>query len=211
MSAFDNVGSVFGDLGGAVSSLFGAKAAKAQGKSYNEASTIALENVGITRSATALKELTEGLDITRARGAQRAQIGGAGFAESGTALDLLAASATRGALTKAMTEEQGAITANSYAEQAGLYKGLADSANASATGQTLGGILSLASAGFNAYNIGSKLMANPAGGGSSTTLIDTGGAGDVLGTEGGTAVSSIFSEEGAMALFDTAVVEGAAA
>jgi hypothetical protein len=208
MSDFGNIGSVFGDLGGAVSSLFGAKAAKAQGKSYNEASTIALENVGITRSATALKELTEGLDITRARGAQRAQIGGAGFAESGTALDLLAASATRGALTKAMTEEQGAITANSYAEQAGLYKGLADSANASATGQTIGGILSLASAGFNAYNIGSKFMAG--GGTESGTAIDIGGSGggDIVGSD---ALAGVFSEEGAMALFDTAVVEGAAA
>ncbi len=211
MSGFDNIGSVFGDLGGAVSSLFGAKAAKKQASSYNEASRIALENVGITRSATALKALTEERDISRTLGTQRAQVGGAGFAESGSALDLLSASATRGALTKAMTEEQGAVTANSFLEQSGLYKGLAESANASATGQTIGGVLSLVGAGFNAYNVGQKFFANPAGGGQSETLIDTGGAADVFGTEGGSAVASVGSEEGAMALFDTAVVEGAAA
>jgi hypothetical protein len=46
---------------------------------------------------------------------------GAGFAESGSALDLLRESASQGAMTKAVLGEQGLITEAGYQEQAQSY------------------------------------------------------------------------------------------
>lgn len=129
------------DIGGAVSALFGAKGATASAGSYAEAAAIALQSAEIAKQATGVKEIQASRQINRTLGTQAAGVGGAGFAMKGTALDLLRSSASEGALTKALIAEQGMITENSYAQQAGLYSGLAGTAKSSATGQSIGGIL----------------------------------------------------------------------
>jgi hypothetical protein len=144
-----NIAAGLTDIGGAVSDLFGAKGARAAAGSYEEAKRIAEENAAIAAQATKIKLTMEDRQIFRTIGAQEAQVGGAGFAASGSALDLLRSSASQGALTKAITVEQGKITENSYRAQAQQFGGMAEAAKASTIGQGLAGLLNLGAAGFN--------------------------------------------------------------
>jgi hypothetical protein len=57
-------------------------------------------------------------------------VAGAGFAESGSALDLLCSSVQQGALTHAVLGQQGLITEAGYTERAQSYKTMADAATA---------------------------------------------------------------------------------
>ena len=146
------------DFGGAVSDLFSAKGATASASSYSDAAAIAEQNAQLAKSATAIQEIQLSRQIYKTTGKQIAQVGGAGFAESGTAIDLLRSSISEGALTKAITAQQGAITENSYAEQAGLYTGLAASGKSAATGATIGGILQGAGGALNLAKGASNLF-----------------------------------------------------
>jgi hypothetical protein len=130
-----------GDVGGAVSSLFGARGARASARSYGIAQTFAEENAKLSESATKLKLEQQQRQIFGVLGTQKAQVAGAGFAASGTALDLLRSSASQGAMTKAITAEQGAIQATSYYEQAAMYGGMKAAADTSSVGQTIAGLL----------------------------------------------------------------------
>jgi hypothetical protein len=129
------------DVGGAVSDLFGAQGARIAAGSYKEAQSIAEQNAVLARQATRIKDIQISRNIFRTLGEQQAQVGGAGMAASGSALDILRSSASEGAITRAVNEEQGAITANAYEEQAAQFGGMADAAKSSATGQTIGGII----------------------------------------------------------------------
>ena len=62
-------------------------------------------------------------------GGQQADVAGAGFAASGSALDLLRDSASQGALTHAVLGQQGLITEAGYNEQAASYKIMQGAAN----------------------------------------------------------------------------------
>jgi len=195
-SASSDVAQAFTDFGGAVSDLFGAKGATASAGSYDEAAAIARQNAEIVKQATAIKQEQETRTIFKTLGTQRAQVGGAGFAESGSALDLLADSATQGAFTKAITAEQGAITENSYAEQAGLYSGMAKAARSSGTAQTVGGLLNAAGGAISLYSAADKAGVF-AGAGTDVTgaaVLDAGitGVGDIAAaSEGADVVAGI--------------------
>ena len=156
-------------IGGAVSDLFGAKGATASADSYMSAAAIAEQNAVLAKQATGIKETQTSRQIFQTIGAQKAAVGGAGFAASGTALDLLRSSASQGALSKAMIANQGAITENAYAEQAGAFKGMASASKAAATGNEIGGIIQGASGAISLYNGASKLL----GGGTATGAVDT--------------------------------------
>lgn len=190
--ASSDAAQAFVDFGGAVSDLFAAKGATASAGSYEEAAAIARQNALIARQATNIKEEQESRQIFKTIGAQKAQVGGAGFAESGSALDLLSDSASQGALTKALTAEQGAITENSYAEQAGLYMGMARSARASGRAQQVGSLLQAAGGAISLYKAISGL---PGGGGDiGDVILDTGisAIGDVAGAfEGADIIATI--------------------
>lgn len=189
----NDVTTAFSDFGGAVSALFGARGSRASAASYDEAAKIASENATISKTATNIQEMQESRAIFKSLGSTEAQIGGAGFATSGTAIDLLRDSASQGALTKALTAAQGAITANSYSEQAGMYSGLAASARSSATGQTIGGVLQGASGLLSAAG-GIKNVYDWITGG--TTAATAAGSGTIGGelvssAAGGTAAGSL--------------------
>lgn len=183
------------DFGAAVSDLFGAKGASASADSYDQAKSIALANAGIARQATNIKQIQEGRQIFKTIGAQRAGVGGAGFSEGGTALDLLRSSASEGALTKALTAEQGAITENSYAEQAGFYGGMAGAARSAGTADTIGGLLQIAGGASNLYSAGSKLLG---GGGGTFADVNAATGTEAAGTSalGGTALSTAAVDTG---------------
>lgn len=151
------------DTGGAVSSLFGARGARASAGSYEEAQRIAEENARIARSATAIRDAQLKRTIFKTLGAQQAQVAGAGFAASGSSLDILRDSASQGAHARAINEAQGAITANSYLEQAGMFGGMASAAHASATGQGIAGLLQAGGAAYSLYEGIGALFSSGAG------------------------------------------------
>ncbi len=132
------------DLGGAVSDIFGSHGAAASATSYEEAQSIAQQNAQIAQNVTNTQELQLKRNLYQSIGTQKAQVGGAGFGESGSALDLLRQSKEQGAITQATAAEQGAITSNSYNEQAGLFGGMAQAAHATSTAGSIGGVLQLA-------------------------------------------------------------------
>lgn len=147
------------DAGGAVSSLFGARGARASASSYDEARRVAEENALFAKSATTIRDLQIQRSVFKTLGTQQAQVGGAGFAASGSALDILRDSASQGAHARAINEEQGAITANSYTEQAGLFSGMSDAAKASAKGQGIAGLIQAGGALYSLYQGVSSLGA----------------------------------------------------
>jgi hypothetical protein len=129
----------YSDLGGAVSDLFGAqgnryKAAgdRAEQANYLRAAGLADENERFTELSTRIKQAQTDREIYKSLGETRADVAGAGFAESGSALDILRESASQGALTKAVLAEQGLITEAGYREQAQSYRTMADAAGMAA-------------------------------------------------------------------------------
>ena len=131
--------STFTDVGGGVSDLFGAyadqykaKGAEAESSNYRLAASFADQNVVFTQWSTAIKEAQQTRDVTKSLGETAADTAGAGFAESGSSLDILRDSASQGALTKAVLGEQGLITEAGYKEQAQSYRTMADAADMAA-------------------------------------------------------------------------------
>lgn len=159
----------FSDAGGAVSDLFASSAdtSKAQGlrikaqgdalegQNYDEAAVLAQQNEQFTEQSTAIKLQQIDRSNYQTIGGQQADVAGAGFASSGSALDLMADSASQGALTKAVAGQQGLITEAGYTEQAQSYQNMskaaafavqgdelaADAADKAATGSTITGII----------------------------------------------------------------------
>lgn len=131
--------STFSDIGGAVGDLFAASAdrSKAAGDrveagNYDLASTLATQNEKFTESSTAIKQAQLDRSIYQTIGGQQADVAGAGFANSGSSLDLMRDSAQQGALTKAVGAQQGLITEAGYTEQATSYTNMASAARMAA-------------------------------------------------------------------------------
>lgn len=152
MASSDSFQNAAVNAGGAVTALFGAAGSTAAAGSYDEAERIARQNAVIARQATRVKGIQIQRSIFKTLGQQQADVSGAGFSSSGTALDLLRSSASEGAMTKAINEEQGAISVNAYEEQATQFAGMAASARASAKGQGLGGLLQAGGAAYKLYS-----------------------------------------------------------
>lgn len=143
----------FGDAGGAVTDLFGAFGAtksadisaeglrlKAQGDlaeagQYDLASTLANQNEQYTEASTAIQQAQQQRSTTMQVGGEQAAVAGAGFAQSGSALDILADSARQGALAQATLGQQGLITEAGYKEQAQSYTMMASTARTTAAGE----------------------------------------------------------------------------
>lgn len=140
--AFKFGNQTFGNISGAVSDLFASEGheAKAQGdrleaSNYDLASDLALKNEKFTETSTAIKQSQLDRQIYQTMGGQRADVAGAGFASSGSALDLMRDSAAQGALTKAVAGEQGLITEAGYEEQAKSYTNMASAARLAANAE----------------------------------------------------------------------------
>lgn len=139
--------STFSAIGGGVSDIFAGFGADAKAKgdlleqqNYDLAAKLALQNVQFTKQSTAIQEFQAQRETTKALGETTADVAGAGFAEGGSALDLLRDSASQGAMQKAVLGEQGLITEAGYKEQAQSYQNMAaaagDAANAEKMAQT---------------------------------------------------------------------------
>lgn len=117
-------------VGAAISDLYGAKASKrtaqgydASGLSLGRAAELADQNAAITRRSTALTKMQQEREIYKTIGGQQADIAGAGFSMSGSALDIMRDSTAQGDLTLRLIEEQGAINENAYKLQAEGFRG----------------------------------------------------------------------------------------
>lgn len=144
-----------GNLGGAVSDLFNADSyrLRAQGKrleaqNYDEASGFSLQNARISQVSSDLKEAQQERALTKTLGGQQADIAGAGFAASGSALDLMRDSASQGALSLAVGNLQGLITEEGYQVQARSYTRMAEASRLAAEADENAADASVWSAGF---------------------------------------------------------------
>jgi len=152
----------FSDLGGAVSDLFGgfgdkAKAAgyRIEAANYRLAAQYADKNAVYTEWSTRIKEFQQDRENAKSLGQTTADLAGAGFAESGSGIDILRESAAQGAMTKAVLQEQGLITEEGYRVQAQSYRNMAAAADMAAkaeedaaTGSFISGGIKLAAAAF---------------------------------------------------------------
>ncbi len=127
--------STFSNAGGAAADLFSAKAftfkgmgAEFEKKNYLLAADLATQNAQFTEASTAIKQMQEMRQIQLVLGGQSADVAGAGFEASGSALDLLRDSAQQGALTRQVAGYQGLITEAGYKEQAESYQNMASAA-----------------------------------------------------------------------------------
>lgn len=142
-----DLGSTLGDLGGAVSDIFGAEGALTAASAYTKAANIAKQNAAIATASGQIQEQQEQIATYKAIGTEQADTASAGFnIGSGSAGDLLRASAQQASLSNQLIKSQAEITANGFAQQATAYQGQAAAAKTQSSGGFLGGLLKVAGA-----------------------------------------------------------------
>lgn len=160
------VGQAIADIG----AYFGAQAKAGfdiiEGQEYDLAAQLARQNEEYTKYSTAIKGAQSDRELYLSVGKTHAEVAGAGFTESGSALDILRSSASQGALQHAAISEQGLITEAGYEEQAQSYSMMAGAARQAASAEKLASYFDLAAA---AGSIGDIFL----GGGSSSPVPDT--------------------------------------
>lgn len=109
----------------------------AEAGEYDLAGNLALKNKAFTEQSQQIKQMQIDRQIETSQGETESGVAGAGFAKSGSALDLLRDSASQGALTKAVLGQQGLITEAGFQEQSESYT-LMSSAARSAASQEFG-------------------------------------------------------------------------
>lgn len=135
--AFSSAG--VGAIGGGVSDLLAAYGDKLkaqgdrlEGQNYDLAAQYALKEERYTELSTGIKEMQQTRENTQALGATTADVAGAGFAASGSSMDLLRDSAAQGSIAKQVLGQQGLITEEGYKEQAQSYENMSAAANLAA-------------------------------------------------------------------------------
>ncbi|MGD9878921.1 MAG: tail fiber domain-containing protein [Reyranella sp.] len=134
----------FSDIGSGVQSLFSAKGSRQNAASLDEAARLTEINARISKASTGIQLAATQRDIYRVLGGQRADIAGAGFSMSGTALDLAADSAAQGAIARGLVTTQGAIEEQGFRIQAQNLRAEAQAARSAAKSSSFGGFLSIA-------------------------------------------------------------------
>lgn len=119
---------------GAVGDIFKGFGAAAEAENYDAASALAFRNVEYSKKSFAVKDQMADRSIYKAVEGQQADVSGAGFAASGSALDLLRDSQREGALTKELLTIQGTMEQDSYNEQGKAYHNMAEAARMAETG-----------------------------------------------------------------------------
>ncbi len=129
-------------IGGAVQDLFAAEGHRAKAKglrieaeNYGRSAEFSEQSARFTETSTEIKQAQLDRDIFKTLGGQAADVAGAGFAASGTALDVLRDSASQGALTKAVGSLQGLITEEGYEVQAKNYTAMGEAARLAAAAE----------------------------------------------------------------------------
>lgn len=149
--------STFSNVGGAVNDLFAAEGYKIKAKGnrleagqYDSAAGFADENAMFARASTTIKLAQQDRENLKVLGGQSADIAGAGFSASGSALDIMRDSASQGALTSQVLGAQGEIAVHGYEEQAKSYRTMAEASRLAADAQDTAGMGSTISGGIKA-------------------------------------------------------------
>lgn len=139
-----------GDFGQGIGDFFSAEGDQAEGHAYEQAATYSSQNAALEAESTQIQMAGAKRQIFQTVGAQKAQVAGAGLAESGSAGDLLRSSVSQGNIQMQLLHTQGLINENAYKEQAAANTGMAKAADAAGeaseingAGSILGGIASL--------------------------------------------------------------------
>ena len=161
----------FADIGGGISDLFaiGADKSKAQGdrfeaQNYDLAAKYADQEVQFTAESTAIQGMQAERQMYSSMSQTRADIAGGGFA-AGSGLDILAQSASQGALQQAVIQRQGLITEQGYEEQAQSYRNMESAANLAASAEDQAAKAAGWGAGFKFAGAIASLLPFPTGGG----------------------------------------------
>jgi hypothetical protein len=131
----------FGDLGGAVSSIFGGIGDLSEASAYGTAAKYAGQNAELAKETTAIQAFQAQRKIGQVEGGQQAEVASAGFTNSGSSADLLRSSVAQGSLTKNLISIQGKVNENGYLEAQSQYQGMQANAEAAGAGGIFGGIL----------------------------------------------------------------------
>ena len=138
-SLFGGAASSAGAFGAGLSDLFAASAdrSKAAGdrfeaQNYELASRYALQEEAYTKESTAIQSMQAERQMYSSMSQTRADIAGGGFAASGSGLDILAQSASQGALQQAVIQRQGLITEQGFEEQSQSFLNMESAANMAA-------------------------------------------------------------------------------
>lgn len=107
----------------------------AEAENYDLAAALARQNKTFTEASTRIQQFQADRQATLAIGGQRAAFAGAGFAASGSALDILRDSASQAALQRGVLGMQGAITEAGFEEQAKSFDTMSAAGRAAAAGE----------------------------------------------------------------------------
>lgn len=146
----NSVGSAVQDLFAAGAHETKAKGLRIEGENYDLASDYATRNEKFTETSTAIKLAQLDRENVKVLGGQAADIAGAGFSASGSALDIMRDSASQGALSHAVAGEQGLITEEGYKVQAKTYSNMGEAARLAASAEDEAATASQWAAGFHA-------------------------------------------------------------
>lgn len=130
-----SIGSAVNDLFSADSHRTKAEGLRIEAGNYDRSADFALQNAKFTEMSTGIKQSQLDRDIYKTLGGTEADVAGAGFASSGSALDLLRDSASQGALMKAVGAEQGLITEEGYKVQAKNFADMSRAASMAAASE----------------------------------------------------------------------------
>lgn len=130
----------FSSAGGAVADIFGGYAKekslrlqaygnKAEAFNYYKAADLADRNAQFSEMSTKIKTTQSDRQTYKVIGGQQADVAGAGFAASGSALDLLRDSSAQGALNTATLGFQGLMEQDAYHEQADSFRRMSAAAS----------------------------------------------------------------------------------
>jgi hypothetical protein len=109
----------------------------AEASNYDLAAGLAGENEAYTEQSTRVQQAQLDRQVTQTIGGQQASVAGAGFANSGSALDIMRDSASQGALAKGVLGQQGAITEAGFTEQQNSYTTMANAGRATAAAEMI--------------------------------------------------------------------------
>lgn len=138
--------STFSGLAGATESIFGGIAQGKAAKGYKQAAKDTLITKELVAQNQRLQALQAGREIYRVLGGQRADIASAGLKASGSALDVIRASAAEGSLTQSLIGVQGAIDQHQLDMEYKSYIAQAKAAKKSKLGSFISGGLQIAGA-----------------------------------------------------------------
>jgi hypothetical protein len=178
--AFSNLGAAASDLfagaGAATSARLQAAGLRiraqgdlAEATNYDLASKLARENEEYTKISTDIQQAQLDRKISGVMGGEREEVASAGFAESGSALDILRDSSAQGSIAKSTLTQQGLMTEAGYEEQAQSFDTMPAAARQAATAEM--GIASETEAAGNTARTGSYITAALRGAAAIATLL----------------------------------------